>query len=191
LAPADPRFLTLAAAEATIRQKLARACRDRRAAWRTPVLATVGADGAPQARTLVLRGVDRESRRLQLHSDSRAGKVAAIGHEPRVALTFWCPRDRLQLRIAGLATVEASGDLVAEAWLRVPPVARRNYLTALPPGAPLDGGTPEVTTTRSAHFALIGISIQSMDWLWLGEPDHRRGLLAWDGNSWAARWLVP
>jgi pyridoxine/pyridoxamine 5'-phosphate oxidase len=39
-------------------KELGRASVDRHHAWRTPVLATVGCDGSPNARTVVLRKVD-------------------------------------------------------------------------------------------------------------------------------------
>ncbi|MDW8443320.1 MAG: hypothetical protein RML45_02665 [Acetobacteraceae bacterium] len=53
---------------------LVRAAADRRHPWRTPVLATVAADGAPNARTVVLRAVDPITRRLRLHTDRRSAE---------------------------------------------------------------------------------------------------------------------
>ncbi len=88
---------------------LSRAAVDRRHGWRTPVLATVGADGAPRARTVVLRAVERETRTLRLHTDRRSAKAAEIARNPNVALVFWDARARLQLRTVGIAALLTEG----------------------------------------------------------------------------------
>ncbi|MGA1090093.1 MAG: hypothetical protein ACO3X2_11630, partial [Candidatus Nanopelagicales bacterium] len=44
------------------------ATRDRRHAWRLPVLASAGADGWPASRTVVLRQVDRSAPLIACHT---------------------------------------------------------------------------------------------------------------------------
>ena len=53
---------------------------------------TVGADGLPQARTVVLRHAHSKLGQLQIYTDSRSPKVAEMTAAPGVMLTFWSKR---------------------------------------------------------------------------------------------------
>lgn len=175
-------------------QLLARASRDRRASWRTPVLATLGADGAPRARVLVLRRVDPVEGLLWLHSDRRSAKVGELCAEPRVALTFYDVRKALQLRLEGRAALVADAGVVADAWARVPEPARRNYATAEPPGSATGPGDVPLAGDGAANFALIEVTAARLEWLWLGPDGHRRGesrRLAHGATGWVTGALVP
>src|SRR5690606_10804852 len=66
-------------------------------------LATVDADGQPAARTVLLKGFDRDGFVFFTNTTSRKGQ--ALAHEPRCALLFyWRPLDR-QVRVRGTATL--------------------------------------------------------------------------------------
>ncbi|WP_370616599.1 pyridoxamine 5'-phosphate oxidase family protein [Mumia qirimensis] len=54
-------------------------------------LATVGDDGAPAARTVMLNGFD--GRRLSFHSDARSEKVDQLATDPRAAIVLAWPED--------------------------------------------------------------------------------------------------
>ena len=63
------------------------------------VLSTVGSDGAPSARTLLLKGVQPEG--LLFYTNYRSRKAREIDTEPRVSAVFlWLPLHR-QVRIEG------------------------------------------------------------------------------------------
>jgi len=190
-ASAEARFESLESAEQWIWQKLARACRDRRSAWRTPILATVGADGAPRARTVVLRALDGPGRRLAAHSDSRSGKIGELAARPAAALTFYDPRDQLQLRVACRASVAFEGAEVDAAWARVPDTARRNYRTLAPPGSPTENESPALSDDGRGNFAMIWLALERLEFLWLAPDRHRRGWIQWDGDDCSGSWLVP
>ncbi len=187
----DARFASLDCAERWIWQKLGRACRDRRSAWRTPVLATVGEDGAPRARILVLRAVDGAGRLLTLHSDARSGKMAELSASPFVALTFYDSKDQLQLRATGAATVLRAGPAVDSAWARVPDAARRNYRTLESPGSPMADAALSMDADGRRNFALIHIEVRRLEFLWLGADRHRRGAFHWTDDGCQRSWLVP
>lgn len=188
---ADSRFDTVESTEQWIWQKLGRACRDRRSAWRTPVLATVGADGTPRTRTVVLRGVDATGQQILLHSDARSGKMADLAAFPALALNFYDPRDQLQLRVAGLPSILVDGPAVDAAWDRVPARARLNYQTLAAPGSPSANEAPLMEGDGRANFAIIQIAIHRLEFLWLAPDRHRRGAVAWTGGGCARNWLVP
>ncbi len=192
----DAGFETLGAVEAALWRKLTHSVRDRDAGWRTPVLATVSPEGQPEARILVLRGVDPAMRRVVLYTDLRSAKVHSIRSSPVVSLVFWCPRDSVQLRGSGSCRIRSAGEGVEAAWAQVPEVARDNYRTVDAPGRRRT--TPAAERARDGlagagreAFALLEIEIDRLDWLRIGESHHRRALFDWNGIAWAADWAVP
>ena len=49
-----------------------------RSGFHLPALATLGADGAPRLRSIVLRAADRATGTLRFHCDQRSDKAAEI-----------------------------------------------------------------------------------------------------------------
>lgn len=170
---------------------LVRAAADRRHPWRTPVLATVAADGAPNARTVVLRAADPATRTLRLHTDRRSAKAAELARDPRVTLVFWDPRARVQLRLRGRAEVLHEGPEHARAWAATPPAARRDYATRLPPGTPIAAREDVAHGDGAANFAVIRVRVMTIDRLALAAEGHLRAGFAWEGDEPRATWLVP
>ena len=82
--------LTLPALEDAVWQELTRAARERGHAWRHAVLATVDGEAA-DARTVVLRDLDRDSRTLLIYTDARSPKLAQIAARPLGTLVMWSP----------------------------------------------------------------------------------------------------
>ena len=77
--------------------------------FRLFTLATVGPDRYPHARTVVLRGFDPVERSVSFYTDCRSPKVRHMAGEPRVALLFYDPTARLQLRIPASARLHRAG----------------------------------------------------------------------------------
>jgi general stress protein 26 len=171
-------------------QLLVRSSRDRRADWRTPVLSTVGLDGAPRARVLVLRRAEPGAGLLWLHADVRSAKWAELAADPRAALAFWDARRALQLRAEGVARIESDPALLSEAWGRVPEASRRNYSTIDAPGTPCAGAVGHAGDGQ-ANFGLIAVRLVRLEWLWLGPEGHRRGEARRQGEDWLSGALVP
>lgn len=65
------------------------------------ILATAGADGAPDARTVLLKGAD--ARGFSFYTDYRSIKARALDANPRAALVFWWAELERQVRVAGRA----------------------------------------------------------------------------------------
>jgi pyridoxamine 5'-phosphate oxidase len=191
-AAASARPATLAAVDAAVWLELHRATSDRAHGWRTPVLAT-SADGWPDARTVVLREVDRDARRLSVYSDVRAAKVHQLQHSPAGMLVLWSAVLGWQLRCRVVATVHAGGLASSSRWARVrlTPSAQ-DYLSPMPPGAELTDPPPLDGPRRSepvdlGHFVVIEFDAVSWDWLELHPQGHRRARFDADGS----RWLQP
>lgn len=168
--------------------ELVRAGHDRHHGWRLAVLATVDAQGAPQARTVVLRGADPASGELVCFTDRRSPKVTQLRADGRGMLVFWCARLSWQLRAQVRIEVEETGPRVQAAWARVAgQPGARDYLSRLPPGTavpdPVQGG-------QDTHqLAVLRAKVESLDWLELHRHSGpRRAEVDARGQ---ARWLVP
>lgn len=179
------RLASLAAIEAAIWQELQRATHDRHHEWRAPVLATVAADGSADARSVVLREVLPEPRRLVFYTDDRSPKLAQLKHEPRATLVCWSRRLGWQLRLRVQCRPLADESALAARWQRMAySPAAADYLARLAPGADLAG---EAGTGDRAHFAVIEANVVAVDWLELHRAGHRRAAL----DAAGARWLQP
>ncbi|MEI7969117.1 MAG: pyridoxamine 5'-phosphate oxidase family protein [Betaproteobacteria bacterium] len=170
--------------------ELHRASRDRHHEWRTPVLATVGIDGLPQARTVVLREVDSAGGSLRVYTDRRSPKVVELGQTPAATLVFWSTRRNWQLRVRCLGTVDTSGPVAEATWARVKDApSARDYLHPAAPGQAL-AAAPEPGASSADHhhhLAVITLEVLEMDWLELARTGHRRARVTAAGVSW----LVP
>ena len=174
--------------------ELQRATQDRHSEWRTPVLATAGRQGAPDARTVVLRHADAKRSCLHIYTDSRSPKVAALADQPSALLVFWSKRLSWQLRMRVQMSVETAGPQVAAAWSRVSQsAAAGDYLSAAAPGDALpDDLLPDEQALPGDpagphHLAVLVAQVQEIDWLELARSGHRRALLG--AGTW--EWRVP
>lgn len=170
-------------------KELGRASVDRHHAWRTPVLATLGCDGSPNARTVVLRKVDTNQQTLCFYTDARSTKVSELAKEPKAVLTFWSGRLNWQLRVKVEISVATDGPEIQALWQRVQQSASAgDYMATEAPGTerPTGFGTAQ-TLSDEHHFALLNAQVLQMDWLELGRGGHRRASMS--ANTW--QWLVP
>jgi hypothetical protein len=172
---------------------LARGVADRRHPFHTPTLATLGADGAPRARTLVLRGFDAAARTLRLHTDARSAKHAELAAEPRCALHAYDAGAQIQLRLAGRASLHRDDTLADAAWAASRPFSRLCYAAPEAPGAVLAAPPPAPREGEGrANFAAITLRFEELDWLWLDAAGHRRARFSWSGDAPPrAEWLAP
>lgn len=184
--------------------ELERATLDRRHGFHVPTLATAALDGAPCARSVVLRRVVGEFGEIVCHTDVRSAKVAEIAREPRVAWHFYAPELKLQLRIAAVAEFHATGPRADEGWARSALSSRRCYLAPRAPGAECDGPSPnlpagmldrrpteEETIPARANFGVVVTRATAIDWLYLGSAGHQRARFTRAGDSWTGAWLEP
>jgi pyridoxamine 5'-phosphate oxidase len=184
-------------------QALGRGVADRRHGFRTPVCATIGLDGTPRARTVVLRGASRGERVLWFHTDLRSPKVAELRANPAIALTLYDRKARLQVRVAGTAHLRHDDARADQSWQATTDSARRCYAVEPGPGVALDapgsGMTPaleaQVITEAEAglartRFVVVWCVAHELDVLSLHHAGHRRMRLRWE-DEWKQTWCVP
>lgn len=160
-------------------------------------VATLGADGGPQARTVVLRGFDAERRVLWFHTDSRSPKAAAIARDGRVALHWYDAAARLQIRISAAAVLHHADSVARAAWEAAQPMSRACYasptapgtrLTAFPTAAPAPAAADDLGL---AHFAVVRCRFTAVELLALHASGHERLLLVLDGPVPSGTILAP
>ena len=169
---------------------------DRRSPFHTPAVATIGADGAPELRTVVLRGWDEAERVLSFHTDTRAGKVAQMRVHPAVALHMWDPQQRIQLRVSGLAKLHRDDALASAAWRAATHGSRATYRVVQAPGAavddPLDVDALGLDEEAAyANFMLVRVAVATLELLHLAASGHRRVRFTWPGGAQRFEWLTP
>lgn len=191
---------------ADVWQRLGRAAKDRRAAMHTPVVATIGADGTPSQRVMVLRAFDRASATLRFHTDARAAKADQVGTGGPVSVLCYDPGAKRQFRLSGAARIETDTPAVDQAWAEATLFAKRCYLADPAPGtvseapvsglpADIEGRKPEdedEVAPGRVNFALLMAQIDSIEFLHLAHTGHRRAVFGKsDDGGWRGQWLVP
>jgi len=172
---------------------LSRGVADRRSPLHTPTLSSIGLDGAPRARTLVLRGFDAASRTVRLHSDRRSDKFAEILRDTRCALHGYDPTAQVQIRLEGIASLHTEDEVANAAWGATQPSSRIIYAIEPAPGmaiaAPM--AAPVDQEAGRPNFGVILLHIRSLEWLFLAAAGHRRARIDWLTGEERATWLVP
>jgi hypothetical protein len=177
---------------------LSRAVADRRSPMHTPTVATVGLDGRPRLRTVVLRGFDPARRELRFHTDVRSQKIGEIRAEPRLGVHVYDPGARIQIRLGARAVLHTDDALAENAWQTSQPMSRVCYATQPGPGTTIEAGGsfslpagPEEVAAGRANFVAVTGVIDELEWLHLAASGHRRALFRWDGPDCTATWLAP
>ncbi|MCS6989522.1 MAG: pyridoxamine 5'-phosphate oxidase family protein [Chloroherpetonaceae bacterium] len=194
--------LSLDALLANAWRSLEEGARNRKHVFHLGVVATVRGD-APSVRTVVLRKAIAETRTLVFHSDKRSEKIAELRANPNVSWLFYDPNLRVQLRLAGVATLHFDDELADLQWKNSKLTSRRCYIS-LPPLTKLDkaaSGLPEwllhrIPTLEESeagreNFAVVETRIHSLDWLWLNSTGHRRARFVWRDGELDASWVAP
>ncbi|MCX7267429.1 MAG: pyridoxamine 5'-phosphate oxidase family protein [Sphingomonadales bacterium] len=179
---------------------------DRHGPAHTPTVGTVDETGAPQLRIMILRDASRDTRTLRFHTDLRSIKAAQVRNNGATSVLFYDMSAKLQIRMSGQTQLLPIGDVADAAWSNSTPFARRCYMAEAAPGLPIAGpssGLPEWIQGKKPdeaqladyrqNFSTMLVEIQSVEWLYLANPGHRRARWQWQDaqKSWQGTWLVP
>jgi pyridoxamine 5'-phosphate oxidase len=178
---------------------LARGVADRRHGFHHPAVATIGLDGRPRVRTVILRGVDVAARALRFHTDVRSLKVEELARDARASLLFYDAGAKAQVRIEGHASIHAGDSVADAAWAGSRAMSRACYGTSPAPGGVIPDGSAfslpgeddDLVAAGRENFRAAVIVADSLEWLHLGHGGHRRALYEWADGQATANWLVP
>lgn len=191
---------TLSALLADAEARLVAAVADRHSPMHTPVVGT--RDG--ELRIMVLRAVSAGLTSLRFHTDLRAPKVAAVREHGWATVLAYDSAARVQLRLSGVARIQADDALADAAWDSAATFSRRCYLAEAGPGTPRESagsGLPEAVVARRPteaetregrrNFAVLLIEPDRLDWLQLDASGGRRAQFARHETEWRGTWVVP
>ena len=163
-------------------------------------LATVGPEGRPSARIVLLKGVDARGLAFFTNYDSRKGRELA--RDARVALLFFWPELERQVRIEGSAGRVAAAE--SDAYFRERP--RESQLSAwaspqsepIPDRAFLDARLAELRARftgdvpRPPHWGGIRVVPRCFEF-WQGRASRTHDRLRYtrQGDAWAIERLAP
>lgn len=171
--------------------------------FRYLTLASVADGDKPHARLLVLRRVNEDRRTLEFHTDTRSPKWRELTNNPSVCVLGFDPKQRLQLRLAGEATLYGPECRENEqAWKDLSPWTKMTYCGG-PPGDPadaedtgaLDGSPPshEDVADGRERFGVIMFQAASLDWFQLARGNNRRALFQYADQTggMTSTWITP
>lgn len=181
-------FQTLAGLHDQLWDTLVQGVVDRSHPARHMTLATLGPNGWPEARTVVLRGADQISGTVSAFTDLNSAKVVSLRATPRASLHIWDESQQLQLRLTGTVLIR-SGPEVAAIWATLSGLSQQSYGVAPSPGTPVAAALYYVKAPDPATFAVLDCVIAGIEVLHLGQ-DHRRARFL-RADDWAGQWLVP
>jgi pyridoxamine 5'-phosphate oxidase len=168
---------------------------NRRHAFHHPVVATLGADGTPKSRVVILRSADESCKTVRFHTDTRSEKWRELQSSSSISMTFYDEIERVQVRAEGKADLQTDNDLAQEAWGKSLPMSRVCYGTSPGPGVPVEQGDdytlPDQLNAAEGYcnFGVIVVNIFRLEWLCLRQASNRRALFDFQNNT--AQWLVP
>lgn len=164
-------------------------------------LATVGADGQPSARLVLLKSVDE--RGFVFYTNVRSRKGRELAANPRAALTFhWQPLE-VQVRIEGVA--ELVDDAEADEYFATRPRGSQigawasDQSEELARAADLDARFAEIErrfggreVPRPPHWSGYRVTPERVEF-WRSRPSrlHERRLFERDGAEWRESLLYP
>lgn len=166
-------------------------------------LATVGDDGRPSARIVLLRGIS--PRGFTFYTNYRSRKGREVASHPHAALAFFWAELERQVRIEG--TVGRAADADADAYFEKRPLASRIGAWASPQSEPIpdrawleraydeqarrfdgDGGH----VPRPPHWGGLTLAPSSFEF-WQGRESrlHDRIVYRQQGDAWTIGRLAP
>jgi pyridoxamine 5'-phosphate oxidase len=168
-----------------------------RSAFTMMQLATIGLDGQPRVRTVVMRRTDRANASISFHTDLRSAKVREIAKEPRVGVVVGDWPAGMQIRLDGIARVVADHSERLKIWHSSRPHTLTLYRAPLASGSTIDD--PEDASPSPVrdpmdgfdNFGVIDVHIRKIDFLDVSGKTHRRAQFSLEQGQWHATWVAP
>ena len=177
--------------QSKIWQSLAEAVGSQDSAWRIFTLATMGAEQFPQARQVVLRGVNSEARQLHFFTDPRTPKWSQLLEHPRAEALFWNSNEKIQLRCRCRAQSHQNDELSECYRKQVPDHLAGDYAALSVPGTKIECPAAGQDLGKEWSFGVVVLTITAIDWLQLSREGHRRVRFRWQDEEWGAYWVQP
>jgi hypothetical protein len=141
-------------------------------------LASVDLQSKPQARTVVLRGVDPVNRVLEFHTDIRSTKWRELANNPHVTVLGY--ENKTQLRMQGTVELHAGNSERAEAaWNLLSARTQKTYAGPAP-GTDLSA---ETYPSGKVNFGVVLCRVNLLDWCLLARDSNQRALISYSAGG--------
>jgi 3-hydroxyisobutyrate dehydrogenase len=185
-------------------QMLSDAAKDRKHPMHTVVIGTV-AGALAHLRTVVLRRVDIDTRKLYFHTDIRSAKIDQMLATGQISWLAYDPSRRSQIRLSGPTVIHHGDELAQLHWLNTQHHSRRCYLLPEGPGQPLMQDpameedrlsdfsySKEESEAGFERFVVVETQVDSMEWYYTHSKGNRRALFSYQhGHLVDQTWLTP
>lgn len=168
----------------------------RRHGFHHAAVATVGANGLPRIRTVILRAAEPASRSLRFHTDVRSQKCRDLAGNPNLSLVFYDEPSKTQVRVDGPAVLHADDELADASWKSAQPMSKITYGIMPEPGLVIP--SPDVVSIPEPqsdvewarkHFVVVNVNIHTLQWLYLKHGGQRCAMF--DFSAGTQTWTVP
>lgn len=164
---------------------------DRRHPFRTISLASLGLDGTPQLRAVVLRGCDTEAPTITFHTDKRSPKFSELTKSPQAAAQAYDPAAKLQIRLNGTVSIQNNNTETAKIWGLMQATSRACYHTPDAPSTLLSLAPPLSEAEALTNFCVCRLIINRVDALYLRAAGHLRAQANFSASGATAHWVAP
>ena len=144
-------------------------------------------------RTIVLRDYSEKNKTISFHTNNLTEKILDINNNKNVEALFYNRKEKIQIRISGLATINKQDNLYKKKWLEMSSQTKECYFQNINPGQSIDD--PDLVTSTikneiSKNFKIITIHINKIDWLYLSSKGHKRIKFIAPDN-FKGKWVAP
>ena len=199
-----PLDTTLSEIESNCWQMLLKGVEDRNNLMHQAVVSNVQGSTSIM-RTVILRRVDSQTKKLYFHTDYRSLKVASIQDTGILSWLFYDQTQRTQIRLSGSTIVHHKDEYCRTHWDKTPHHSRRSYMFHTAPSTPLtseDYGmsnklitfnyTLEESETGFNHFAVVETSVDWLEWYFTHHTGNKRAEFNFQNAQLTkASWLMP
>jgi hypothetical protein len=196
--------LDLVAVENRCWQMLSDAVTDRKHPMRSIVVGSVSGAMA-QIRTVVLRKVEIETRKIYFHTDIRSSKIDDIQATGQLSWLAYDAAQKTQIRLYGATILHHNNAIAQMQWNLTQHHSRRNYLLPTGPGkihsAEFKASeqqlsnfsyTLEESEAGFKNFVVVETNVEKLDWYYAHHTGNRRaGFTYENGLLLHADWLTP
>lgn len=156
-------------------------------------------------RTVILRRVDTQARKVYFHTDIRSAKVKEIQLSGTLSWLAYDPAHVSQIRLSGKTVLHHQDELCREHWEKTAHHSRRAYMLSQGPGLEInDPGnvmssdleafnyTLEESEAGYENFAVVETTVDWMEWYFTHHTGNRRAVFQYEsGELKKASWHTP
>ena len=176
----------------SVKHELHRGALDAKHPFRFVTLATKSENGV-DARYVVVRSIDEELN-IFFFTDGRTSKVKQLVSFPDMALLFYHPAKRTQIKILGKALIHSNDEFKAKFWSKIQVEGQKAYNQILVPGSAIQDPSEAFAWNEPltvTNFTLIQVKPIEIDALQLKGNEHLRVLFKLQENRWKKKWIAP